>query len=137
MACDVAALPPRHEADLTHAVQAPPAKPQVAPTPVLAPILAPAFLLSPAPPPLAMGLAPVTAFSPLPRSRALVPARRQGVVDVIAFFLRDSGRRLARWSAQRHKTREERALLNAAALRNHMLKSQLDALEALSQRKQR
>jgi RNA polymerase-interacting CarD/CdnL/TRCF family regulator len=56
---------------------------------------------------------------------------------VIAFFLRDSGRRLARWSAQRQKTREERALLNTAILRNHMLKSQLDALEALRQQRSR
>ena len=97
----------------------------------------PAFLLQSAPEPLVTGLTPVAALSPLPRSRALAPARRQGLVDVIAFFLRDSGRRLARWSAQRQKTREERALLNAAVLRKHMLKSQLDALEALRQQRPR
>jgi hypothetical protein len=33
--------------------------------------------------------APVLAAMPLPRARALVPARRQGLIDVIAFLLRD------------------------------------------------
>ncbi len=50
--------------------------------------------------------------APLPRSRALAPARRQGLVDVLAFLLRDSGRRLARWSARRHKSRAERDMLH-------------------------
>lgn len=69
--------------------------------------------------------------APLPRARALVPARRQGLVDVIAFFLRDSGRRLARWSARRHKTREERAALRRAEARQVNLQRELEALDML------
>lgn len=68
---------------------------------------------------------------PLPRARALVPARRQGLVDMIAFFLRDSGRRLARWSARRHKTREEHAALRRAEARQVNLQRELEALDAL------
>ena len=71
------------------------------------------------------------ADAPLPRARALVPARRQGLVDVIAFLLRDSGRRLARWSARRHKTREERAALRTAEARQINLQRELEALDAL------
>lgn len=69
--------------------------------------------------------------APLPRARALVPARRQGLVDVIAFFLRDSGRRLARWSARRHKTREEKAALRRAEAHQINLLRELEALDAL------
>lgn len=68
---------------------------------------------------------------PLPRARALVPARRQGLVDMIAFFLRDSGRRLARWSARRHKTREEQAALRRAEARQVNLQRELEALDML------
>lgn len=68
---------------------------------------------------------------PLPRSRALVPTRQQGLVDVIAFLLRDSGRRLARWSARRHKSRAERNLLGSAESRQRTLLSELEALDAL------
>ena len=68
---------------------------------------------------------------PLPRSRAVVPARRQGLVDVIAFLLRDSGRRLARWSARRHKSRAERDALRRAEVRQRALVSEFDALDAL------
>ena len=67
----------------------------------------------------------------LPRNRALVPMRRQGLVDVIAFLLRDSGRRLARWSAQRHKTRAERDALRAAEARQINRQRELEALDAL------
>ena len=73
--------------------------------------------------------------APLPRARALVPARRQGLVDVIAFLLRDSGRRLARWSARRHKTREEQAALRRAEARQLNLQRELDALDALRRHK--
>lgn len=68
---------------------------------------------------------------PLPRSRAIVPARRQGLVDVIAFLLRDSGRRLARWSARRHKTRAEQADLRRAEARQINLQRELEALDVL------
>jgi hypothetical protein len=68
---------------------------------------------------------------PLPRAVALVPARRQGLVDVIAFLLRDSGRRLARWSARRHKSRAEHEALRAAEARQINLQRELEALDAL------
>ncbi|OYU35203.1 hypothetical protein [Novosphingobium sp. PASSN1] len=71
------------------------------------------------------------AEAPLPRARALVPARRQGLVDVIAFLLRDSGRRLARWSARRHKSRAERDALRRAEARQINLRRELEALDAL------
>lgn len=71
------------------------------------------------------------ADAPLPKARALVPARRQGLVDVIAFLLRDSGRRLARWSARRQKSREERAALRTAEARQINLLRELEALDAL------
>jgi hypothetical protein len=73
--------------------------------------------------------------TPLPRSRALVPARRQGLVDVIAFMLRDSGRRLARWSARRHKSRAEQAALRQAQARQLNLQRELEALEALRRKR--
>jgi hypothetical protein len=71
------------------------------------------------------------ADAPLPRSQALVPQRRQGLVDVIAFLLRDSGRRLARWSARRHKSREEQVALRRAQAQQINLQRELEALEAL------
>ena len=76
---------------------------------------------------------PLTALAdvPLPQARALVPARRQGLVDVIAFLLRDSGRRLARWSARRHKTRAERDALRRAEARQINLQRELAAFDAL------
>lgn len=91
-----------------------PAEPRVAPQPEPAP--EPAIVLTEA---------------PLPRARALVPARRQGLVDMIAFFLRDSGRRLARWSVRRHKTREEKAALRRAEARQVNLQRELEALDML------
>lgn len=75
------------------------------------------------------------AAEPLPRARALVPARRQGLVDAIAFLLRDSGRRLARWSARRHKSREEQAALRLAEARQINLQRELEALEVLRRNK--
>ncbi len=80
---------------------------------------------------------PATALvlAPLPRARALVPLRRQGLVDVIAFLLRDTGRRLARWSARRNKTREEQAALRRAEARQINLQRELEALDALRQAK--
>ena len=106
-------------------------EPELAPEP--APQSAPAFLLPSAPEPLVTAPPPLAADVPLPRSRSLVPARRQGLVDMIAFLLRDSGRRLARWSARRHKMREQYAQLYASDLRKAAMQSQLEALEALRQ----
>lgn len=97
----------------------------------------PAMLLPPASEPErepvpepAMALAAL-ADAPLPRSQALVPVRRQGLIDVIAFLLRDSGRRLARWSARRHRTRAEQAALRNAQARQLNLQRELEALDAL------
>lgn len=87
------------------------------------------FGLAPAAPALA-ALADAQAV-PLPRSHAIVPARQQGLVDVIAFLLRDSGRRLARWSARRHKSRAERDLIRTAEARQRALLSEFQALDAL------
>ncbi len=109
----------------------PPVGPPAEPEPL------PLFLLPPAPEPLVTSAPPIAADVPLPRSRSLVPARRQGLVDVIAFFLRDSGRRLARWSARRHKMREQYAQVYASDLRKAAIQSQLEALEALRQQQQR
>ncbi len=129
--------------------------PETGPEPLIpaAPMAEPApiFLLPPAPeplvtappplaaalPPLAGAVPPIAEALPLPRSRSLVPARRQGLVDVIAFLLRDSGRRLARWSARRHKMREQYAQVYASDLRKAAMQSQLEALEALRQQQQR
>jgi len=69
--------------------------------------------------------------APLPRARSLVPARRQGLVDIVAYILRDSGRRLARWSARRHQTRENRAEMARAERERASLQLQLEALTAL------
>jgi len=69
--------------------------------------------------------------APLPRSRALVPSRKQGLVDVIAFLLRDSGRRLARWSTRRQKSKAERESLCRAEAHQRALVSELEALDAL------
>lgn len=95
-----------------------PAEPRVAPQPELEPEPQPEAAIA-------------LADAPLPRARALVPARRQGLVDMIAFFLRDSGRRLARWSARRHKTREEKAALRRAEARQVNLQRELEALDML------
>lgn len=91
---------------------------------------APMAAAAPAPASALAALADAQA-APLPRSRSLVPARRQGLVDVIAFLLRDSGRRLARWSARRHKTRAEQAALRQAEARQLNLQRELEALDAL------
>ncbi|MBX9662891.1 hypothetical protein [Novosphingobium sp.] len=104
-----------------------------APEPLIeAPVLPAEPEAAPAPDPEP---ATASADAPLPRMRALVPARRQGLIDVIAFFLRDSGRRLARWSARRHKTREEQAKLRRAEARQINLQRELEALDALRRAK--
>ena len=107
-------------------------EPLAAPLPELL-VEPPASLTEPRPAPATGALAAMAnaQAAPLPRSRALVPARRQGLVDVIAFLLRDSGRRLARWSAQRHKSRAERELIRSAQVRQQALLSELEALDAL------
>lgn len=128
-AADPAALPEPVPVPETAAAQVPllalPERPEPLvelPAPVAEAAVAPAAALA--------ALADAQAL-PLPRSRALVPARRQGLVDVIAFLLRDSGRRLARWSAKRHKTRAEQAALRQAEARQINLRRELEALDAL------
>lgn len=109
----------------------------VAPLPLLPvpePLAKPEHVPEPEPAALAKALTAL-ADIPIPRARALVPARRQGLVDVIAFLLRDSGRRLARWSARRHKTRTERDALRRAEARQINLQRELEALDALRRAK--
>jgi len=102
------------------------------PASLTAPLAAPSASVPATAPALAALAAMADAHAaPLPRSRALVPARRQGLVDVIAFLLRDSGRRLARWSARRHKSRAEQAALRKAEARQLNLQRELEALDAL------
>ncbi len=103
--------------------------------PASLPTSPPARLPEPLREPAASALAAIADAPPLPlpRSRALVPARRQGLVDVIAFLLRDSGRRLARWSARRQKSRAERDLIRSAEVRHQALLSELQALDMLRQ----
>lgn len=71
--------------------------------------------------------------APLPPSRALA-VRRQGLVDVIAHALRDSGVRLARWSARRRREQDTRLQLARAQARLRALEAQLEAIEALRER---
>ncbi|KUR74429.1 hypothetical protein [Novosphingobium sp. Fuku2-ISO-50] len=71
--------------------------------------------------------------APLPASRALVP-RRHGFVDAIAFVLRDSGRRLARWSSARRRAEEMKEKLARAEARMRAMEAQLAALQALQER---
>jgi hypothetical protein len=70
---------------------------------------------------------------PLPPARALV-ARRQGFVDILAFVLRDSGRRLARWSSARRRADEMKEKLARAEARMRAMEAQLAALQAIQQR---
>ena len=70
---------------------------------------------------------------PLPSARALVP-RRQGFIDVLAFALRDSGRRLARWSSARRRADDMKDKLARAEARMRALEAQLAALQAIRQR---
>jgi hypothetical protein len=75
---------------------------------------------------------PPEALAPLPAARA--PALRpQGFVDIIAFVLRDSGRRLARWSRARHRQEVTDKLARAEA-RMRAMEAQLAALQALRDR---
>ncbi|WP_298194711.1 hypothetical protein [Novosphingobium sp.] len=117
------AMPELREEVLAHATEPEPLVLPAAPEPEPAPETEPAIALA------------ALADAPLPRARALVPARRQGLIDVIAFLLRDSGRRLARWSARRHKTREEQAALRRAEARQLNLQRELEALNALQRPK--
>ena len=71
--------------------------------------------------------------APLPMARALVP-RRQGFIDVLAFVLRDSGRRLARWSSARRRADEVKDKLVKAEARLRAMEAQLAALQALQAR---
>lgn len=70
--------------------------------------------------------------APLPAARALAP-RRQGFIDVLAFMLRDSGRRLARWSSARRRADEARAKLARTEAKLRAIEAQLAALRALQE----
>jgi hypothetical protein len=73
---------------------------------------------------------PSGTFVPLPAARA--PAlRRQGFIDIVAFVLRDSGRKLARWSNARRKSQDTKARLVHAEARLRAMEAQLEALQAL------
>jgi hypothetical protein len=71
--------------------------------------------------------------APIPSGRALT-VRRHGFVDVLAHVLRESGRRLARWSARKRREQDMREELARANARMRALESQLEALEALRER---
>ncbi len=79
---------------------------------------------------LARSATPTT--SPIPRSKALAPARGFGLFDIIGHWLRDAGSWLGRWNKRGRKD-EERARKVRARARHHALQSQFDALEALRQ----
>lgn len=101
--------------------------------PALAPALTLPSVLEPLVEPVILSPCddPLDTVLPLPRARSLVPTRRQGLVDVVAYILRDSGRRLARWSARRHKSREDKAEMIRAEREWRSLQLQLEALAAL------
>ncbi len=98
---------------------------------------APALALPSEPDACAEPSAPVeVATSPevaLPTARALVP-RRQGFIDILAFVLRDSGRRLSRWSSARRRADDMKAKLAKAEARMRAMEAQLAALQALQER---
>lgn len=70
---------------------------------------------------------------PLPAARALV-ARRQGFVDILALLLRDSGRRLSRWSLAKRRADDMKLKLAKAEARMRAMEAQLAALHALQTR---
>ena len=65
--------------------------------------------------------------------RALA-VRRQGFIDILAFALRDSGRRLARWSSARRRADDMKNKLARAEARMRAMEAQLAALRALQER---
>jgi hypothetical protein len=93
---------------------------------IILPVLAEPEVVVPVLPPAEV----LSASQPLPAGRALV-ARRQGFVDVIAFALRDSGRRLARWSSARRRADDMKQKLARAEARMRAMEAQLAALQAL------
>ena len=101
------------------------------------PECAPALTLSPEPeaqePRTAPDHGPLPCEAPLPAARALVP-RRQGFVDILAFMLRDSGRRLSRWSSAKRRADEMKTKLAKAEARMRAMEAQLAALQALQAR---
>jgi hypothetical protein len=111
----------------------PPTQPFVRDKPECAQVLAlppePAAVEEP-PAPVEVALRPDV---PLPSTRALVP-RRQGFIDILAFALRDSGRRLARWSSARRRADDMKDKLAKAEARMRAMEAQLAALQAIQQR---
>ncbi|WP_226017541.1 hypothetical protein [Novosphingobium sp. FKTRR1] len=94
---------------------------------------APLQPVAPGNPVLPFAPLPTGPLTPLPRNMALAP-RRKGFVDVIAFALLDSGRRLARWSSLRRRAEEDREKLRKAEARMYAMEAQLAALQALQER---
>jgi hypothetical protein len=87
--------------------------------------------------PVPAPIAPVAVSPALPNagapSRALA-VRRQGFIDILAFALRDSGRRLARWSSARRRADDIKDKLARAEARMRAMEAQLAALRALQER---
>ncbi len=109
----------------------------VAPVEPVAETLVP-LTLSPAPEArlntlAAVEVLPPSPTAPLPTGRALV-ARRQGFVDILAFVLRDSGRRLSRWSSAKRRADEMKEKLARAENRMRAMEAQLVALQEIQQR---
>eukprot|EP01037_Dinobryon_pediforme_P001766 gene1766-1796_t len=138
-------VPPHRGAVITTAPWPQPAKAAPACDPVMKPAPAQSLpptvmpvLATPEPAiPAPLSARPLSALSeshaPIPASRALVP-RRQGFIDVLAFALRDSGRRLARWSSARRRAEDMKDKLAKAEARMRAMEAQLAALRAIQER---
>ncbi len=100
------------------------------PTPLPLPVPAQTAPVAPAEPGIAAGVPAVPNRS---TGTALV-VRRQGLVDVIAFALRDSGRRLARWSSARRRADDMKQKLARAEARMRAMEAQLQALQMIQER---
>ena len=105
-------------------LQPDPAKPDSVPVLAVRPALVAAMPLS------AVDRHMLHATEPLPAARALV-ARRQGFVDILALLLRDSGRRLCRWSSAKRRADDMKLKLAKAEARMRAMEAQLAALQAL------
>lgn len=108
------------------------------PTPVRKPAAPPPVIVLPAPRvepevDLARAPDPLAEPAPIPASRALA-VRRQGFIDILAFALRDSGRRLARWSSARRRADDMKDKLAKAEARMRAMEAQLAALRAIQER---
>jgi hypothetical protein len=130
-------VPPHRGAVITATAWPLPVPPRARPASVqpqaVKPALAPALSADIASLPIATEPDRPDPVAPLPASRALVP-RRQGFIDVLAFALRDSGRRLARWSSTRRRADDLKDKLAKAEARMRAMEAQLAALRAIQER---